>query len=116
MMASAIEMPNPVERGRKQVIPAAEYPGGFVFYKMGPCGFLRGLPETTDVSACWQLVMVDDASRRNAFFKKHGHHAVLTFRHVPDAFGRLLAKIGYCQVLTALDLGDFPPLVLAYVK
>ena len=112
---SHLEMSDPVEYSRKHLIPAAEYPAGFIFYKMGTCGFFRGLPETTDISGSWQMVVIDDDARRNAFFKKHGRHAVLTFRHVPDAFGRLLAKIGYCQVLTALDLGDFRPLVLPYI-
>jgi hypothetical protein len=111
-----IEMSNPNEPSRKQLIPAEEYPGGFVFYKMGQCGFVRGLPETTDLSGSWQLVMVDDEARRNSFFEKHGHHAALTFRHVPDAFGRLLAKIGYCQVLTALDPLDFRAFILPYIK
>jgi hypothetical protein len=82
---------------------------------MGTCGFLRGLPETTDISGSWQLVVIDDDARRNAFIKKHGRMPGLSFRHVPDAFGRLLAKIGYCQVLTALDPGDFRPLVLPYI-
>jgi len=111
-----IEMPNPNSRDRKQLIPAAEYPGGFVFYKMGQCGFLRGLPETTDISGSWLLVMVDDEARRNSFFEKYGHHPALTFRHVPDAFGRLLAKIAYCQVLTALDPLDFRAFILPCVK
>ena len=112
---SHVEMSDPVEHSRKHLMPAAEYPAGFVFYKMGACGFFRGLPETTDISASWQMVMIDDDARRNAFFKKHGHHPLLRFRHVPEAFGRLLAKIAYCQILTALDLGDFRPLVLPYI-
>jgi hypothetical protein len=111
-----IEMPDAVERQRSELIEATEYPGGFVFYKMGTCGYLRGLPETTDTSDSWQLVMIDDDARRNAFIKKYGRNPVLSFRHVPDAFGRLLAKIGYCQVLTAVDPGDFRPLVLPYIK
>lgn len=110
-----IDMPDPAEQGRKYLIPVAEYPAGFLFYKMGTCGFLRGLPETTDISGSWQMVIIDDDARRNAFIKKHERPPVLKFRHVPDAFGRLLAKIGYCQVLTALDPGDFRRLVLPYI-
>jgi len=111
-----IEMSDPMDQRRKHLIPAAEYPAGFIFYKMGPCGFLRGLPETLDISGSWQLVVIDDGLRRDAFFQKRGHYHTIKFRHVPDAFGRLLAKIGYCHVLTALDLGDFRPLVMSYIK
>lgn len=113
---SHLEMPNPNEHGRKELIPAADFPGGFVFYKMGSCGFLRGLPDTADISPSWQMVVIDDDARRNDFIHKYGRPPVLTFRHVPDAFGRLLAKIGYCQVLTALDPTDFSPLVLPYIR
>lgn len=109
-----IEMPE--AKGQSvQLVTASEYPAGFVFYKMGPCGFLQGLPETTDISPSWQFVVIDDDKRRDAFFEKHGHHAVLKFRHVPEDFGRLLAKIAYCQVLTALDPGEFRPLILPYI-
>jgi hypothetical protein len=109
-------MPNPNNAGRKRPISVAEYPGGFVFYKMGQCGFLRGLPETTDLSGSWQLVVLDDEVRRRSFLEKYGHQPVLTFRHVPDAFGRLLAKIAYCQVLTALDPLDFRGFMVPYIN
>lgn len=109
-----IEMPESEGQGIR-LVPASEYPAGFVFYKMGPCGFLQGLPEAMDMSPSWQLVMIDDDARRDAFFRKHGHHAVLKFRHVPQDFGRMVAKIAYCQVLTALDLGEFRPLILPYI-
>lgn len=98
-----------------QLVAADEYPAGFVFYKMGPCGFFQGLPETVDLSPTWQLVVIDDDTRREGYFRKHGSYAALRFRHVPDAFGRMLAKIGYCQVLTALDPGDFRPSILPYI-
>jgi hypothetical protein len=96
-------------------IPISDYPGGFVFYKMGQCGFLRGSPETVDISGTWQLVVIDDDARRENFTKKYGVAAALEFRHVPDDFGRLLAKIAYCQVLTALNPGEFEPLALPYI-
>lgn len=112
---SHVEMSDPKDLIRKHNIPVAEYPGGLAFYKMGPCGFFQGLPETEDISGSWQLVMIDDEARRNAFFNKHGYHAVHRFRNVLDGFGRMLAKIGYCQILTALDPGDFNPLVLPYI-
>ena len=110
-----IERSDPVNRERKYLVPAVEYPAGFIFYKMGPCGFLRGLSGDVDISGAWQLVVIDDGLRRDAFFQKYGHHHTIKFRHVPDAFGRLLAKIAYCQVLTALDPGDFRPLILPYI-
>lgn len=109
-----IEVPGAAGRGGKRLIPAGEYPAGFVFYKMGPSGFLRGVPETTDISDSWQMVVIDDSKRRDNFIEKHGPPEI-TFRHVPEAFGRLLAKIAYCQVLTTLDPCDFRPLVLPYI-
>lgn len=111
-----IEMWHPKEPDRKQLIPATDYPGGFVFYKMGQCGFFRGLPETADLSGAWQFVVIDFEDRRAAFFEKYGYHAALKFRHVPEDFGRLLAKIAYCQVLTALDPPDFRASILPYIN
>lgn len=106
---------NDTELERSHLIPAGEFPGAFVFYKMGPCGLLRSLPPTEDISGSWELVVIDDEARRNRFFERHGYNPTHKFRHVPDAFGRMLSKIAYCQVLTALDLGDFNPLVLPYI-
>ena len=34
---------------------------------------------------------------------------------MPEDFAKLLAKIGYCQTLTALDLGDFRSICLPYI-
>lgn len=110
-----IEMTHPQDQTRTILIPASEYPGGFLFYKMAPCGFLQGLPDSEDLSAKWEMVIVDDEPRRKAFFEKYGFHAVLKFKHVPEDFGRLLAKIAHCQVLTALDPPDFRAVALPYV-
>lgn len=109
-----IEMLDDTGRGFKK-IPSGEYPAGFVFYKMGPCGFLQGLPESKDISSSWQFVVVDDEERRENFIKKYGKHLAIRFRHVPDDFARMLAKIAYCQVLTRLDPGEFYPLILPYI-
>lgn len=79
-------------------VPASEYPAGFVFYKMGKAGLLEGLPDSVDLSGNWQLVMIDDDKRRQTFLEKHPGKLVLKFRHIPDAFGRLLAKIAYGQI------------------
>jgi hypothetical protein len=112
---SHITATDPNDRSRVLSIPASEYPGGFVFYKMGKAGLLQGLPEALDLSAAWQLVVVSDDKRRNDYHEKHPGKVTLRFRHVPDAFGRLLCKIAYCQVLTSLDLGDFRPLCLQFI-
>ena len=64
-------MPNPTGRGKGLAIPAAEYPAGFVFYKMCQAGLLQGLPPGTDLSGTWQPVVIDDDRRRGDFQKKH---------------------------------------------
>ena len=97
-------------------VPFDVYPAVFVFYKMAPCGYLQGLPESVDISSSWEFVAIDDEARRNAFFQQYGSYAPIQFRHVPDDFGRLLAKIAYCQILTALDPGDFRAVILPYIK
>ncbi len=96
-------------------VPATEYPAGFVFYKMGHCGFLRGLHETQDISPQWQFVVIDDDGRRSKFTEKYRQQPTIKFTHVPQEFGRLLAKIGYCNALTILGPDDFQPLALPYI-
>jgi hypothetical protein len=97
-------------------LPVAEFPAGLLFYKMGPAGMLQGVPETFDVSRAWTMVVVNDDERRRRFLEDHPEHKLtLSFRHVPHAFGRMLAKIGYGQVLTDLDPGDFRPICLPYI-
>ena len=86
-----------------------------VFYKMCQAGLLQGMPEAVDLSNSWKLVIIDDDKRRQNFLKKYPRKLVIRFQHVPDAFGRLLAKIGYGQVLTELDPGDFRPICLPYI-
>ncbi|MEX1204248.1 MAG: hypothetical protein WEB85_03255 [Dongiaceae bacterium] len=103
------------DRTKSLTIPASEYPAGLVFYKMSKAGLLQGLPETIDLSGAWQMAVIDDDERRRNFLEKNPGKLVIKFRHVPDAFGRLLAKIGYGQVLTALDPGDFRPICLPYI-
>ena len=112
---SHIVMPDPHDRKKSLTVPAGEFPAGLVFYKMCQAGLLQGMPENIDLSNSWQLVMIDDDKRRQNFLEKHPGKLALTFRHVPDAFGRLLAKIGYGQVLTKLDPGDFRPICLPYI-
>jgi len=112
---SHIVITDPDDRSKQMTVPAGEYPAGFVFYKMGKAGLLQGLPEHVDVSSLWQFVVIDDEGRRNNFHSKHPGKLLIQFRHVPDDFARLIAKIGYGQVLTRLDLGDFHPICVPYI-
>ncbi len=106
----------PSARGKGLSLAAAEYPAGFVFYKMGPAGFLKGLSPDADVSGSWRLVVIDDAGRRQRFLEQYPTTKLtMQFRHVPHDFGRLLAKVGYGQVLTQLDPGDFRPTCVPYI-
>jgi len=63
----------------------------------------------------WEMVVINDDERRIKFLERHPGKLVIKFIHVPDAFGRLLAKIGYGQILTTLDPGDFDPICLPYI-
>ena len=109
-------MPGSGNRAQGRAIPVEKFPAGFVFYKMCQAGFLQGLPADVDVSRSWQFVIIDDDGRRRKFLENNPPQALhLRFRHVPDAFGRLLAKIGYGQVLTQLDPSDFRPICLPYI-
>lgn len=93
----------------------SDYPAQFVFYKMFPAGFLQGLPKEVDVSARWQMVTVGDDTRRDEFLERYPDRLVVKFKHVPNEFARLLAKIGYGQILTVLDPWDFDPVCLPYI-
>ena len=73
------------------------------------------MPRPWDISAKWQMVVIDDHKRRETFHQRNPGKLVLTFKHVPHEFGRLLAKIGYGQVLTALDPCEFRPICLPYI-
>jgi hypothetical protein len=97
--------------GRKSglVVPMDQYPAAFVFYTMHKAGFLTGEGPTKDSSGTWQFVAMSDDARRDEFVKKYPDRLTIQFRHVPHSFARLLAKIAYCQVLTALDAADFTP-------
>ena len=67
---------------------------------------LEGLPENLDISGAWQFTAVMDDK---------GMKLTAKLRHVPESFGRLLAKVGYGQILCSLDPGDFRPLCLPYI-
>jgi len=110
-----ISMPDPGDPAKSTMLPADMYPAGLVFYKMGKAALLEGLPEDVDLSPFWEMVVIDDDKRRENFLQQNPGKLVLRFRHVPHEFGRLLTKIGYCQVLTSLDPGDFRPICLPYI-
>lgn len=112
---SHIFVPDPFEHTMGIRVPAGEYPAGLVFYKMSQAGLLQGLPESVDLSYLWQIMMIDDQERRAKFLERYPGKLTLKFRHVPEAFGRLLAKIGYCQILTSLDPVEFRPICLPYI-
>jgi hypothetical protein len=100
---------------RRVKVPYAEYPAPMVFYKMGRAGLLEGLRGTVDVSNAWQFVAITDEVKTKAFQKKFGVPLTARFRNMPGSFARLLAKVGYCNLLTMLDPGDFRPICLPYI-
>jgi hypothetical protein len=73
------------------------------------------MPDTVDLSKAWQFVAVHDDAKAKEFIKRYGMKLPSKFRHVPESFARLLAKIGYCHMLTLLDPGDFRPICLPYI-
>lgn len=96
-------------------IPYNEYPAPMIFYGMGKAGILQGLDEATDVSLKWQVKYIADDTKIKMFEKKYPGRLVAKFKHVPESFGRLIAKIGYGQVLCSLDPSDFEPICLPYI-
>lgn len=82
---------------------------------MNQAGFLAGLPENVDISGAWQFSAVMDDAKAKDFERNFGIPLTARFRHVPESFGRLLAKIGYGQILSALNPGEFRPLCLPYI-
>ncbi|HEY5801375.1 MAG TPA: HNH endonuclease [Burkholderiaceae bacterium] len=93
-------------------IPIWEYPGVFVFYTMSKAGLLNGIHRNNDRSRDWGLIAVTDDNRLEKLQARHPGRVTAHFRNVPDSFARTLAKIGYCQIMASLDIGDFSPLCL----
>ena len=113
--SSHIVLTDPEQPGRTVKVPYSEYPAAMVFYKRTKAGLLEGLPETVDISSAWQLVAICDDAKAKAFLQKYNMKAPSKFRHVPDSFARMLAKIGYCHLLTELPVGSFRPICLPYI-
>jgi HNH endonuclease len=110
-----IKLQDPERPGRTVKVPYSEYPAALIFYKMQKAGMLLGAPEDLDISGAWQVSAVHDDEKAKGFEEKFGIKHTVKFRHVPISFGRLLAKIGYGQVLWELELDEFRPLVIPYI-
>jgi HNH endonuclease len=110
-----IVLTDPDNPQRTVKVPYSEYPAAMVFYKMQRAGLLEGMPDTVDMSAMWQFVAVCDTPKAKEFEKRFGIKLTAKFRHVPDSFARLLAKIAYCHTLCALEPSDFRPICVPYI-
>ena len=112
---SHIVLHDPDDQRRKVKVPYSEYPAPIIFYTMNRAGLLEGMPNTLDISSMWQFSAVTDDAKAKNFEKRFGIKLTVRFRHVPESFARLIAKIGYGQILTSLDPGDFRPICLPYI-
>ena len=110
-----IVLTDPDNPARRVKVPHSEYPAAMIFYKMNRAGLLEGMPDTVDLSAAWQFSAVHDDIKAKEFEKRFGVKLTSKFRHVPESFARLLAKIGYCHMLCVLDPSDFRPICLTYI-
>ena len=110
-----IKLRDPERPDRTVKIPYSEYPAALIFYKMHKAGMLVGAPKNLDISGAWEFSAVHDDEKAKGFEKKFGIKLTVKFRHIPSSFGRLLAKIGYGQVLWALEPDEFRPLWIPYI-
>jgi len=110
-----IVLANPADPARRIKVPYSEYAPPMLFYKMSRAGLLEGLPDAVDLSSAWKVVEVHDEVKAKGFQQKFGVPLTARIRPMPESFARLLAKIGYCNLLTILDPGDFRPICLPYI-
>jgi hypothetical protein len=110
-----IVLTDPDNSARTVKVPYSEYPAAMIFYKMQRAGILEGVQHTVDLSAMWEFVAVCDTAKANEFERRFGIKLTAKFRHVPNSFARLLAKIAYCHTLCALEPGDFRPICVPYI-
>jgi len=101
--------------GADLTVLAQDYPAPMIFYRMSTAGILAGTAHTVDRSLEWTLETLHDEARVKEFDKRYPGRLTGTFRNVPKSFGRMLAKIGHCWAMTALDPGDFMPICLPYI-
>ena len=113
---SHVSLPDTTSQtGRRVRVPYADYPAPMVFYKMHQAGLLQGLPPAIDTSSGWLLVALFDKAKAANFKDKYGIEPSAKFRHVPQSFARLLAKIGYGHILTQLEPDDFNEFCVPYI-
>ena len=110
-----IVLSDPSNRDKKVRVPYSDYAPPIVFYKMPMAGLLASVPETLDISSSWHLVEIHDDAKAKAFERKYGMKMVAKVRHMPESFGRLMAKVGYCHILTEIEPSDFDPICLPYI-
>jgi hypothetical protein len=110
-----ITLNDPHSRSDPLTVPYAEYPAPMIFYQMAKAGILQGLSETHDISRHWLLTAIVDQKKLDKFESSNPGRLTAKLRHVPHSFGRMIAKIGYGQALSILDLGDFNPICLPYI-
>lgn len=113
--AKSFILKDPKGAAEDLTVLAQHYPAPMIFYYMPVAGILAGTDRLVDRSREWVLKAIVDDARVREFEKKHPGRLTSSFKHVPQSFGRMLAKIGHCQVMTALDFGDFAPICLPYI-
>lgn len=101
--------------GNKLKIPYNEYPSPMVFYVMDAAGILLGKPENINLSNSWTFIAIHDDKKVKDFEAKYPGNLTAKFCNSPDSFSRLIAKIGYGQIMYSLDIGDFRPICLPYI-
>jgi hypothetical protein len=112
---SHIVLHDPDDRGRKVNVPYSEYPAPIIFYTMNRAGLLEGMPEALDISSLWQFSAITDDEKAKGFEQKFGIKLTAKLRNFPVSFARLIAKIGYGQIVSCLDPADFRPICLPYI-
>jgi hypothetical protein len=112
---SHITLSGCIPSGAPLKVEYIEYPAPMVFYKMPQAGILQGFTHDQDLSPTWKLVYIADDDKIKKFETNYPGRLTAKFRHVPESFGRLIAKIGYGQVLCSLDPSDFNPICLPYI-
>ena len=112
---SHIILSGPKDGSKKLKVKYTDYPAPMIFYFMSRAGILQGLSETFDLSKEWKLKAIVDQKKLEQFEQKFPGQLTLKFKHVPDSFARLVAKIGYGQALTILDPTDFRPVCVPYI-
>ncbi len=96
-------------------VQSQKFPAPMIFYQMATAGILCGADPALDRSKDWLLNCITDDSKLRDFQDKYPGRLVAKFRHVPESYGRMLAKIAYCQAMTALDPSDINPICLPYI-